>query len=146
MNKPKQPPAYFLILLIFTFLNYLLNYKIIPKPFNYLGFILIFFGVFINLWTDKLFKNAKTNVKFHTLPNKMICRGPFKFSRNPMYLGMLCILLGVAVFIGNLLSFIFPIIFIFVIELKFIPIEEKNMKKAFGKEYVKYKNKVRGWI
>ncbi len=146
MKQPIQPPGYFIILLILTILIHFIPLKIIPNSYNYLGIILILFGIIINLWTDSLFKKAKTNVRYHKIPSKLIISGPFKISRNPMYLGMLMILLGTAIIVRNPLSFIFPIIFAVIINHKFISIEEKNMEKAFGKEYLKYKNKVRKWI
>jgi len=146
MREPIQPPRYFIVLLILIIFTYFIPIKIIPNYYNYLGIILILFGVIINLWTDQLFKKAKIDVKYHKIPNRLIVSGPFKISRNPMYFGMLLILLGIGVLIGNLVSFIFPIIFVIIINYNFIPIEEKNMEKRFGKEYLKYKHKVRMWI
>ena len=63
-----------------------------------------------------------------------------------MYLGMASILLGIAIFFGTLIAFIFPLTFIIYIERFIIPIEEKNLEKRFGKKYVEYKKKVRHWI
>ncbi len=140
-----QPPKYFMTLLVLSILSYFIQIKIIPKPYNYFGIVLILFGVIINLWTDRLFKKEKINVKYHKIPHKLITSGPFKISRNPMYLGMLAILLGIAILLQNLITFLFPIIFIIIIE-KHISIEEKNLEKKFGKKYIKYKHKVRRWI
>jgi len=55
-------------------------------------------------------------------------------------------LFGAAIFLGSLISFIFPIIFVYIIRVRFIHLEEKNMEKKFGKKYVNYKNSVRRWI
>jgi protein-S-isoprenylcysteine O-methyltransferase Ste14 len=143
---PVQPPRYFNILLVLTLLSYFIPPKIIPKPYNYLGIILILFGTIINLWTDNLFKKEKTNVKYHKIPSKLISYGPFEISRNPMYLGMLTILLGTAIIIQNLVAFVFPIAFFIIINYKFIPTEEKNMEKKFKLNYLKYKKKARRWI
>jgi protein-S-isoprenylcysteine O-methyltransferase Ste14 len=63
-----------------------------------------------------------------------------------MYLGMMSILLGVAIFLGSLISFAFPIIFIIIMEKLFIPLEEKNLEKKFGNQYIDYKKRVRRWI
>jgi protein-S-isoprenylcysteine O-methyltransferase Ste14 len=135
-----------MILLVLSILTYFIPIKVIPSPYNYFGIIFILFGIILNLWADQLFKKEKTNVKYHKTPNKLIISGPFKISRNPMYLGMLIILLGIAILLGRLTPFIFPILFFVIIETLFIPIEEKNMKKQFGKRYLEYKNKVRRWI
>jgi len=143
-----MPTTYFIILLLlsigFHFVFPLL--KFIFSPYIYLGFGLIIFGVIINLWTDSLFKKKHTTVKPYEIPNTLVTSGPFKLSRHPMYLGMMSILLGVAIFLGSLITFAFPIIFIIIMEKLFIPLEEKNLEKRFGNQYIDYKKNVRRWI
>ena len=108
--------------------------------------ILIIFGTIINLWADSIFKKYNTTVKPDEKPTKLINIGPFRISRHPMYLGMTLILLGTAILLGSLISFIFPIIFFLIMNYKYIPEEEKRMQNEFGKLYIDYKNKVRKWI
>jgi protein-S-isoprenylcysteine O-methyltransferase Ste14 len=146
MKKPVQPPVCFMALLILILLSYFAPLKIIPSPYNYLGTILITSGMALNLWTDNLFKKAETNVKYHAKPGKLVVSGPFKISRNPMYLGMLLILLGTCILVQSVVSLISPVVFVLIIEKKFIPVEEKNMQESFGKKYSDYKKKVRRWI
>lgn len=55
-------------------------------------------------------------------------------------------LLGVEVFLGSLSPFIFPIIFVTIIDKSFIPIEESNLEKLFGEKYLDYKTMVKRWI
>jgi len=102
-------------------------------------------GVVLNLWTS-LFKKNKTTVKPHETPSKMITSGPYKFTRNPMYLGMSLLFFGLAIFLGSLVAFSFPLLFIILMDATFIPQEEKNLERRFGKKYIEYKNKVRRWI
>jgi len=111
-----------------------------------MGILLIVFGIVLNLWTDSLFKKKQTTVKPHEVPNFFIDYGPFKISRHPMYLGMFSILLGTAIFLGSISSLISSILFIIIIESMFIPMEEKNLEKKFGNEYIDYKKRVRRWI
>ena len=63
-----------------------------------------------------------------------------------MYLGMVSILLGIGIALGPVISLVVPILFMIVMEVMFIPFEEKNLEQAFGKEYLDYKKKVRRWI
>ena len=142
------PPAYFWLGILFIILIYfsLPFFRVIHYPFTLLGIPLIALGIFLNWWSDKLFKEYKTTVKPDEKPSRLITGGPFKISRNPMYLGMLLMLLGLSVLSGNLIGFISPIIFCILINKLFIPPEEKNMEKEFEKKYLKYKNKVRRWI
>ena len=148
MNKKIMPPTYFIVLLFSSIgLHFLFPVmKLISSPYNYLGILIIIFGIILNLWTDSLFKKRQTTVKPHEMPNFFISSGPFRISRHPMYLGMILILLGVAVFLGSLISFVFPIIFVMIIEKLFIPMEEKNLEKEFGDKYIAYKKRVRKWI
>ena len=147
--KPRfMPPTYFFILLFLAIAMHFIFpiKKVIFPPYTYIGFLLIAFGGIINIWTDCLLKKRKTTVKPHKNPTYLIASGPFRFTRNPQYLGFAAIILGVAVLHGTLITFIFPVIFIILMELMFIPIEEKNLEKAFGKRYLNYKKQVRRWI
>jgi protein-S-isoprenylcysteine O-methyltransferase Ste14 len=119
---------------------------VIEPPYSYLGFLLIGFGAILNLWTDSLFKKSKTTVKPQKMPSALLVSGPFQISRHPMYLGMAAILLGEAVFLGSLTTFAFPLIFAILMEVLFMSAEENNLEKAFGKEYLDYKRRVRRWI
>jgi len=142
------PPTYFYLLIILSIiLHFLLPIILIIKPpFSYLGIIPIIIGIYLNIWTDKLFKTKKTTVKPYEKPSQFIIEGPFKISRHPMYLGMLLILLGIAIVLGSIITFIFPIIFILLMEILFIPFEENNLKNIYKQDYKKYKKRVRRWI
>jgi protein-S-isoprenylcysteine O-methyltransferase Ste14 len=148
MERRIMPTTYFIILLLLSIGFHLVFplFKFIFSPYNYLGFGLIIFGIIINLWTDSLFKKKQTTVKPYEMPNFFVTSGPFKLSRHPMYLGMMSILLGVAIFLGSLITFAFPIIFIIIMEKLFIPLEEKNLEKKFCNQYIDYKKRVRRWI
>jgi len=151
MKKQKfriMPPTYFVIFLI---LSIVLHFvfpikKIIFYPYSQIGWLFIVFGAVLNIWGDQIFKKQGTTVKPGEISKKLITKGPFKISRHPMYLGMVAILIGTALIHGSLIGFVFPIIFIILIEVLFIPLEERDMQKRFGKKYLDYKKKVRRWI
>jgi protein-S-isoprenylcysteine O-methyltransferase Ste14 len=79
-------------------------------------------------------------------PEVLITTGPFRISRNPVYLAMEAILFGSAVVMGTLVSFLFPVLFIAIIEVLFIPDEERRLEELFGGEYREYKRRVRRWV
>lgn len=143
-----MPPTYFMILLLLSIAIHFVFpiFKFVFPPWNYMGFGLIILGIIMNIWTDSLFKEKQTTVKPHEMPNFFITSGPFKLSRHPMYIGMVSILFGVAIFLGSFVAFIFPIVFVIIIGRLFIPMEEKYLEKKFGNKYVAYKKKVRRWI
>jgi protein-S-isoprenylcysteine O-methyltransferase Ste14 len=143
-----MPTNYFLLLLVLLIVFHfaLPIVQMDYFPYNYLGIALILFGGGINLWADALMKKSRTTVKPHLKPSSLLTSGPFAFTRHPMYLGMLSILLGAAVIAGSLVSFIFPLLYIVLMELLFIPVEERNLEEAFGDDYRSYKKRVARWL
>ena len=148
MKSKIRPDMYFIIFLVLSIVMHFIFpiKKLIFFPYTYFGFVFIALGIILNIWTDLLFKKKKTTVKPYKKPTQLLISGPFRISRHPMYLGMAIILLGVAIIHGTLITFVFPIIFIIFMELFFIPFEEKNLERIFGKKYLNYKKKVRRWI
>ena len=78
--------------------------------------------------------------------NKLVTSGIFKYSRNPMYLGMLMIVLSTSIFYLNIYSILTPILFILWINKFQIKREEEFLIEKFGDEYLSYKKKTRRWI
>ena len=78
-------------------------------------------------------------------PN-LVGDGLYKYSRNPMYIGMILILVGLAWLAGNVLCFVSPIIVFIIFDRFFIPFEEKKTAADLGENYLEYKRKVRRWI
>jgi protein-S-isoprenylcysteine O-methyltransferase Ste14 len=120
--------------------------NIIEYPSNLIGFLFFVIGTVLNIWTDQLFKKVNTTVKPFEKPSTLILKGPFKISRNPMYLGMALLLVGAGFILGSITSFIGTILFIIAMEVRFIPTEEKFMFEQFGEEFEAYKKKVRRWL
>ncbi len=98
------------------------------------------------IWAVQLFKKKETSHDPAETPTTLVTSGPYRFTRNPMYLGMTSILLGIAIFIGTISLFLAPLAFCITINATFIPKEEKILENIFGSEYLDYKNKVRRWV
>lgn len=148
MGRKILPPTFFFIFMLLSILFHFIFpiVKIVYPPYTYLGFILILFGGVINIWADLLLKKNRTTVKPYEKPTSLVTSGPYRISRNPQYLGFTAILLGVVINHGTLSMFIFPVLFVVVIEIMFIPKEEENLKKVFGEKYQNYTETVRRWI
>lgn len=141
------PPSYLFIYLLLGFaLHIIFPIKNFSSVYRILGIIPIIFGVTINLWADNLFKKKQTTVKPDKTPTFLIIDWPFSFSRHPMYLGFVLILLGVSITLGSLSSFISPMLMFITLERKFIPLEEQQMEEIFGNKYREYQKKVSRWI
>ncbi len=119
---------------------------LLSGPVKFVGYVLIGLGAFLPVWGARLFHQHETNILPYLDPDRIVTSGPFAFSRNPMYLGMLTLLLGLAVLYGTALSFIFPLVYFAVANRWYIPFEEERMAEVFGDEFIAYKVKVRRWL
>jgi len=119
---------------------------IIPKPYTYLGIGAMLLGLSLMSWTSKLFREKKTGFQLHNGATTFVTSGPFRFSRNPMYLGMLIWLLGLAALLGSLTAFLFPALFFVLANVLIIPPEEKLLAQRFEAQYDAYKRHVRRWL
>jgi len=148
MKSKLEPPIYFLIYLLLTIgLHFILPViQLIHTPYKFIGILLLGIGIWLNMWTDGLFKKKNTTVKPFEKSSALILEGPFRFSRHPMYLGMVIVLLGVAIILGSLITFLVPIAFFITMQIVFIRHEEKALEQTFGQEYLDYKNRVRCWL
>lgn len=105
-------------------------------------------GIVISLAGIVTFKQAHTTIdpKQPAQTSTLISSGVYRYSRNPMYLGVLLVLLGWAIYLGNLLSILGALIFVaYITRFQIIP-EERLLREKFGDEFQFYKNKVRRWL
>ena len=145
----KIPPP--LLVLILVIANYFSSKKIdlIHLPNQDLTSILILLiGILILINPIFKFIKSKTTIdpiKFKKV-NKLITSGIYKYSRNPMYLGLLIIVIATSIFYLNIFSITTPILFYCWINRFQIKREEVFLKEKFGNEYVLYMTKTRRWI
>lgn len=148
MKNKILPDGYFIILLaLATLIHFIFPiHKIISPPYNYIGIVIIVIGIAMTFFVNYLLLKSGTSIKPYESPSLLVLSGPFKFSRNPLYLGMAVAFFGVDILLGSISPFVFLILFIVIIDRFFIPMEEKNLEKTFGKKYDDYKKRVRRWI
>ena len=144
------PPVYALMI---GFLMWLLNhnfpiYHLIDAPWNKIGIAIILIAASSDAWSIFLF------LKKHTTANPMkpenttglVTKGLYKITRNPMYVGLLTMLTGYAIWLGSLSPFlVLPLFYFLITEMQIKP-EEQILEKKFGQEYLNYKNSVRRWL
>jgi len=134
MKKLFIPPVLVLFSLILVIVFYFLlpELNVVPFPINLTGLIIAFAGFSIMGKARDLFKKYKTTLDFETSAH-LIDESIFSKSRNPMYAGMFLLLLGIAVCFGNIISVCVPFVFILVVRIFFIPLEERIMEKPLEK-------------
>ena len=111
-----------------------------------LGLIFIFSGISLVFVSFRFMRKMKTTFIPDGTPEVLISSGPFKFSRNPIYLGMLTILVGVAFLMSSLSAIIIAFVFGIIINFTWIAHEEKKLHELFSEDWENYSSKVRRWI
>jgi len=147
--KTKIPPP--ILALVMIVLIYLSSFFIESTKFNYQGslsVLVLILGLACAIPSFKLFARYKTTIS----PLKpsdataLVTEGMYRYSRNPMYLGLLLLTIASTIWFGTWFGIIINIVFIFLINfLQIIP-EEEALLEIFGEEYEEYKKNVRRWI
>src|SRR3989440_4441180 len=91
-------------------------------------------------------RRAGTNVDPYEPATVLVTEGPFKFTRNPLYLSVTLFYAGVATLVNALWAMLLLPIVLFVVNREVIEREERYLERKFGEQYMKYKGRVRRWI
>jgi protein-S-isoprenylcysteine O-methyltransferase Ste14 len=151
MLQLKVPPpiyAFAIATLMWLLSRFLPVVSIFSDPWNKFGWVFVVSGLVIDLWSVGLFWKHKTTVNPLKPDNskRIVVDGMYQYSRNPMYLGMLSILLGIAILLGSLSALLCLPLFIALITTQQIIPEEMILTDKFGQEYLDYKRQVRRWL
>lgn len=122
-----------------------------------IGFPVILFGIMIYVATvlSFLIKGKGTPAIWFTKPLSwligkepvnMVSTGLYKYSRNPMYLGVMITVLGEGIFLGYSILLLYCLVLFFIFHFIVVLIEEPHLSRKFGKEYEDYKKRTRRWF
>ena len=147
--RNKIPPPFvtlFFGLCIYFSQEYFPEFKL--EFLTMLSYILYFAGLAVLILAVRLFKKQNTTVNPIKIENasSLVTSGIFKYSRNPMYLGMVMILFGLALMFNLIGGILFTLLFAIYITKYQIRPEEEVMERLFGEDFLKYKNSVRMWL
>jgi protein-S-isoprenylcysteine O-methyltransferase Ste14 len=92
------------------------------------------------------FRKQRTVICPTGTPSSLVVSGIYRITRNPMYLGMIAMLLGIAMIVGSLPFYAAAIVYIIVMNTVFCPYEEEKLQRLFGHEFLRYKARVRRWL
>ncbi len=142
------PPIYFLTALILMILlnSFMPIGHWLHYPWRYLGIIIIVFGFSLSLGSGIFFRKLGTNPRPGSRANVLVTKGAFRYTRNPMYLGLITMLIGISILLGSFSPPIVIPIFFFIIHSQFVLREEKWMEEWFGESYQDYKSKTPRWL
>ena len=147
--KPPFVPPFWLLLAVIAMvsLDQVQGQAVwIMAPYSHAGWVLIGAGLSVALYVDLIFKRKGTTILPFRQSSALVTTGPFRISRNPIYVGLAAALLGLSMMLGTAWPFCAVPIFVWVIDRYFIRREEAMLEAAFGADYRDYKARVRRWI
>lgn len=111
-----------------------------------IGGIILVLGLLMLVTAGGLFKKADTDLIPFKNVSALVTTGVYRYTRNPMYLGMALVLLACAVTVGSATPFIVVPVFMLIIQFRYILPEEAMLRELFPEEFPAYCDKVRRWI
>ena len=147
----KVPPVAVVLLamlLLFAGAQLLPQLNIVFPGQTLIAILFVFVGILPGGQAVRSFVQKKTTVNpmSPASATKLVTDGVFRFSRNPMYLGLLCLLLALSIFLGTLTALIILPLFVWYMTEFQIKPEEESLKTVFGDAYQDYLKKVRRWF
>lgn len=103
-------------------------------------------GVLLIIWSNVLFRREHTSMVPVRPTNALVIRGPYHSTRNPMYLGLLCIYIGAALWFGTAWALALTPLVVVAVHFLAIAKEERYLEQRFGDAYRQYRTEVRRWI
>jgi len=147
----KIPPA--VVMLFFMILMYFLSsiFSALNIEFMFQTFLSIetaVSGFVLIVAASYVFNEKRTSINpmKPESASSLVRNGVYRFTRNPMYLGIAVILFAWLIFLGNVLNIVNVILFILYMNKYQIIPEERALEKLFGDEYISYKSKVKRWL
>ncbi len=142
------PPSYLLIgILSMVGLHaWFPGRQIFSQFFCLLGIPVGCLGIGIVLWCARLFRIHQTAIKPFEESTTLVSTSLYQYSRNPIYIGMVVLLMGVAILLGSLSPWFVVPMFVWAIDRQFVVAEEAVLMQKFGVRYSEYCKKVRRWL
>ncbi|MEZ5503300.1 MAG: isoprenylcysteine carboxylmethyltransferase family protein [Halioglobus sp.] len=142
------PPIWLLfgLIAIFACNSYLPGPRFTSLAGQLTGGLIILVGLWLLVSANGLFTRAGTGVIPFRNVSALVVHGVYRYTRNPMYLGMVAVLLGCAITVGASIALFIPPLFAAIIQMRFILPEEEMMRALFPEEYPAYCRRVRRWI
>jgi protein-S-isoprenylcysteine O-methyltransferase Ste14 len=151
MTKVKRviyPPMWLAIGIMVQFAcnEYAPGYRFTSTAWQLAGGVVLVAGMALLVVAGGLFKQADTNLIPFREVRALVTGGVYRFTRNPMYLGMALVLLGCAVTVGAATALAVPPVFMVIIQYRYILPEEAMLRELFPEEFPAYCRRVRRWL
>lgn len=134
------------IILAITLHSFFPRPAIIGYPWTHCGTLVIIAGIAQFVASVSLFVRKKTDIRPGGMPTSLIAEGPYRYTRNPIYLANMMVLLGVCLLLGSLVPFIVLPLYFAIVNTFIVPFEERRLISIFGQQYRGYQIRVRRWL
>lgn len=142
------PPAWLLLFLAIAYLqSWFWPVLMVKAPLlDAIGWVLFGLGIVLMFWAFTEFLRRKTSVVPRRVPSAFIAGGPYRFSRNPIYLADMLMLAGLVLVFGSLIGLLLVPLLMAVIHHRFIKGEEAGLSRAFPEEFAQFCRRTRRWL
>ena len=143
-----HPPV---VALMFIVIAYFLG-RFVPIPFSapvilrFIGLALTFVGFLFGIGASIEFRKARTTLDPHASAKQLVTSGIYRFTRNPIYLGFLLMVIGLPLNSGLFWGIVMAPFYVFMMNRLIIQAEEAYLERKFGKTYTGYASRVRRWL
>jgi protein-S-isoprenylcysteine O-methyltransferase Ste14 len=118
----------------------------LSRPWQALAILILGAGILIALWAVGLFARHRTTIVPHGVSAALIIQGPYRFTRNPMYLSLSLVFLGLALWLQSWIALLLLGFPLWLLSSFIIPMEESQLHQHFGGVFDAYCNRVRRWL
>jgi protein-S-isoprenylcysteine O-methyltransferase Ste14 len=141
------PLIYLLALLLGLLLNRRLHFPFLSRGVaRVLGWPLVGGGMALAVWFARTLHGADTTLRTDKPVSSLVQDGPFRYSRNPGYVSLTVLYVGIAILRNALWVILLLPLVLYVIQREVIEREERYLERTFGEEYLAYKTRVRRWV
>ncbi|MDX1421032.1 MAG: isoprenylcysteine carboxylmethyltransferase family protein [Rubricoccaceae bacterium] len=118
-----------------------------PTPLSaWLGWALVALGLVVGAWAMATFVGARTAIFPHHPATEVVRSGPYRYSRNPMYVALGLVYAGLSLWLDRLWPLlVLPVVYVLLVALV-VRREERYLAGAFGEDYDAYRRRVRRWL
>ena len=144
-----RPPIAWAVAVIAGFaLDWLEPLPLVPDdlPAGLLGAVVFMLALALGIWAVDTLTRAGTNVPTNRPTTTIVEGGPYRFTRNPIYVGMCGGLIGLGIAFDNLWLLLMLVPFALVIRYGVVAREEAYLERKFGDAYRGYRKRVRRWL
>jgi len=142
-----RPPIVFLAaILLAVALNHVWPLPFVPSTLRLLGRLLSLCALLLFLLSFREFRAAGTSIRGNERSTTIVRTGPYRFSRNPVYLSFVLLVLGLAIWLNDLWLLVLLVPAVGFIAAVVIPREERFLERNFQDQYLSYKSSVRRWL